>query len=122
MDDNITLYGIANCDQVRKARKFLSQRDVAYRFHDFRKDGLTRETLAGWCTHVPWDALLNRRGKTWRQMSESQRAAITDQGSALDAMLAEPTLIKRPVLTTGKHVLVGFSEAVYLRTLGLGED
>ncbi|MGB7181472.1 MAG: ArsC family reductase [Burkholderiaceae bacterium] len=118
-NDPITLFGISNCDQVRKARKLLKAQGVEYQFHDFRKDGLTEDLLDQWMRHVPWDALLNKRGRSWRQLSDSERSAITDQGSAQEAMLNEPTLIKRPVLTTGPHVLVGFSESVYLRTLGL---
>ena len=118
----VTLFGITNCDQVRKARKLLKARGIEYQFHDFRKDGLTNDQLEQWFAHVPWDSLLNKRGRSWRQMSEPERAAITDQRSAAEAMLAEPTLIKRPVMTAGPDVLVGFSESVYLRTLGLSAD
>ncbi len=118
----VTLYGITNCDQVRKARKLLKTHGIDYQFHDFRKDGLTSTLLDQWFAHVPWDSLLNKRGRSWRQMSESERAAVTDQRSAAEAMLSEPTLIKRPVLTVGPDVLVGFSESVYLRTLGLPTD
>ncbi len=115
----ITLYGIRNCDQVRKARRLLDAHGVQYRFHDFRQSGLAAEQLDAWFSHVPWDALLNKRGTTWRTMSDAARQAVVDQRSARDAMLAEPTLIRRPVLTSGEHVLVGFSEPVYQRTLGL---
>lgn len=118
----ITLYGITNCDQVRKARKWLKEQDLEYTFHDYRKMGIDASLLDQWMQHVPWDALLNKRGRTWRQMDEASRNAITDQASARDAMVAEPTLIKRPVLTSGPHVLVGFSESVYSRTLGLQPD
>ena len=115
----VWIYGIKNCDQVRKARKFLANNDIAYEFHDFRADGLTGEMLDQWLSHVPWDSLLNRRGTTWRKMEESARQAVVDQQSARDVMLAEPTLIKRPVMTVGDDVLVGFSESVYQRTLKL---
>lgn len=115
----ITLFGIKNCDQIRKARKFLDSNGASYRFHDFRRDGITQELLNSWFSHVPWDSLLNRRGLTWRKMPESARQTIVDQQSAREAMLAQPTLIRRPVLTTGEDVLVGFSETVYLRTLNL---
>ena len=114
-----TLYGIRNCDQVRKARKLLDQHGVEYVFHDFRRDGLTDELLDGWFSHVPWDSLLNKRGTTWRKLPEAARLAIVDQQSAREAMKAEPTLIRRPVLTTEQDVLVGFSETVYSRTLNL---
>ncbi len=116
----ITLFGIRNCDQVRKARRLLDAHGVEYRFHDFRRDGLQAEQLDAWFSHVPWDALINRRGTTWRAMTDSERHAIVDQRSARDALIAQPTLIRRPVLTAGEHVLVGYSEAVYQRTLGFG--
>jgi len=115
----ILVFGIKNCDQVRKARKFLASHDIAYEFHDFRSDGLTDDMLDQWLTHVPWDSLLNRRGTTWRKMQESARQAVVDQQTARDAMLAEPTLVKRPVMTVDDDVLVGFSESVYRRTLKL---
>jgi arsenate reductase len=119
---DITLFGITNCDQVRKARKWLKSQNLDYTFHDYRKAGIEPAVLDQWMQHVPWDALVNKRGRTWRQMDEAARNAITDQTSARDAMIAEPTLIKRPVLTVGPHVLVGFSESVYLRTLGLEQQ
>ncbi|MGH1358376.1 MAG: ArsC family reductase [Burkholderiaceae bacterium] len=118
----VTLYGIRNCDQVRKARKLLDKHQIEYRFHDFRADGLEPVLLDQWFKHVPWDALLNRRGTTWRKMPESTRQSIVDQQTARAAMVAEPTLIRRPVLTAGDDVLVGFSETVYARTLNLPES
>ncbi|MEZ5661611.1 MAG: ArsC family reductase [Burkholderiaceae bacterium] len=113
----VTLFGIANCDQVRKARRLLEARGVDYRFHDFRRDGLSEQTLYAWMRHLPWDALLNRRGRTWRELDEGARKAVVDERSARDAMMAEPTLVKRPVLVQGDHVLVGFSMETYERWL-----
>jgi arsenate reductase (glutaredoxin) len=109
----VTVYGIENCDQVRKAKSWLNRHDQAFQFHDYRKQGLTEALLQSWMQHVPWDALLNKRGTTWRQLDEARRSIITDQTSALDLMLENPTLIKRPILVQGNDVLVGFSEAVY---------
>ena len=109
----IVLHGIENCDQVRKARAWLRQHGVTYRFHDFRRDGLTRAMLKGWLSHVPWDSLLNRRGLTWRRLEPAERQSIVDQASAVDLMLREPTVIKRPVLQSGQRLLVGFSEVLY---------
>jgi arsenate reductase (glutaredoxin) len=113
----IVLYGIENCDQVRKARQWLKAQQIDYRFHDFRKDGLGPELLSNWLSHVPWDALLNRRGMTWRKMSEVERHRIVDQGSAVELMIAMPSVIKRPVLQTREHLLVGFSQTVFQATL-----
>lgn len=109
------LYGISNCDQVRKARRLLDGRGIGYRFHDFRRDGLDAEVVSAWMRHLPWDALLNRRGRTWREMDEAARRSIVDERSARQAMTEEPTLIKRPVLVHGEHVLVGFSDESYQR-------
>lgn len=114
---SIVLYGIENCDQVRRTRQWLKSRGIEYRFHDFRRDGLTAALLSDWLSHVPWDALLNRRGMTWRKLSEEERARIIDQSAASQLMLAQPSVIKRPVLKVGDHLLVGFSEPVYLATL-----
>ena len=107
------LYGIENCDQVRRARQWLRARGQPYRFHDFRRDGLTRELLERWLTHVPWDALVNRRGLTWRRLDPARRQQVVDQLSAIDALLAEPTLVRRPVLELGDRLLIGFTEPTY---------
>lgn len=107
------VYGIETCDQVRKARQWLRARSVSYRFHDFRRDGLSPELLDRWLTKVPWDALVNRRGLSWRKLDAQRRASIVDQASAVELMLSEPTVIKRPVLEFGDRLMVGFSEPVY---------
>ena len=107
-----TLYGIKNCDTVRKARKWLEAQDIEYRFHDFRGDGLDEKDLRTWIKAVGWEILLNRRGTTWRQLPEADKEAL-DAQKALQLMLAQPTLIKRPVLVYGKHTQVGFKPAEY---------
>jgi Spx/MgsR family transcriptional regulator len=106
MPSKITLYGIPNCDSVRKVRKWLEQKKIDYQFHDFRKDGLSHADLLRWIEVVDWETLLNRRGTSWRQLSEAQRADL-NQARVLDLMLEHPTLIKRPVLEQGKNVWVG---------------
>jgi arsenate reductase (glutaredoxin) len=115
--DSITLYGIINCDQVRKARAWLKAQGVAYQFHDYRVAGVNQEMLSQWCKTLPWDSLLNKRGTTWRVMPVERRQTAVDQASAIALMLAEPTLIKRPVVTIGKTVLLGFNEAVWQNKL-----
>ena len=107
-----TLYGIKNCDTIKKARKWLDAHGVDYRFHDFRADGLEEKRLRAWVKQVGWETLLNRRGTTWRKLPESQREGI-DEASAVALMLEQPALIKRPVLEQGKDLAVGFSEADY---------
>jgi len=106
------LYGIPNCDSVRKARQWLDSRGIAYVFHDFRKDGLDARLLDAWVNQAGWETLLNRKGTTWRQLPTEQREGI-DAKRAATLMLAQPTLIKRPVLETGKHLEVGFDADRY---------
>jgi Spx/MgsR family transcriptional regulator len=106
------LYGIANCDTVKKARAWLTAQGLDYRFHDYKKEGVDRQLLQAWCDAAGWETLLNRRGTTWRRLSEAEREGV-DQGRALALMCAQPSLIKRPVLVIGDTVEVGFSEARY---------
>jgi arsenate reductase (glutaredoxin) len=105
----ITIYGISNCDQCRKAKSWLNAQQQGFHFHDVRADGLTQMHLDQWFKHLPWDTLLNKRGTTWRQLPEDQRKAVVDQASAGQAIVLNPTLMKRPVLTVGDTVLVGFN-------------
>ena len=103
----IALHGIPNCDTVRKARAWLDGRGVGYRFRDFKKEPPGAAELAAWADAVGWEALLNRRGTTFRGLSEQDRAGI-DRDKALRLMAAQPSLIKRPVVTDGGRVSVGF--------------
>jgi arsenate reductase (glutaredoxin) len=107
-----TLYGIKNCDTVRKARRWLEQRGVAYRFHDLRSDGLEPDRLRQWCRTLGWETLLNRRGRTFRELPDEQIQGLDGRG-ALELMLAHPTLIKRPVLERDGRLQVGFDESLY---------
>ena len=110
------LYGIKNCDTVRKARRWLDANDLAYTFHDFRSAGLTQQTIEHWLTHQSWESLLNKRGTTWRQLDDPRKDAL-DQSTAVALMLENPTLIKRPVLETDNTVMVGFNEESYQQLL-----
>lgn len=93
-----TLYGIPNCNTVKKARTALESHGIPYVFHDFKKLGLPENRLDAWINHAGWEALLNRRGTTWRRLTEAARDAVTDARSARDLMLALPSIIKRPVV------------------------
>ena len=106
----ITVYGIRNCDTCRKALKWLDSEGIAARFHDFRKDGLAADRLDAWIDALGWEALLNRRGTTWRKLPASETEGV-DAGRARALMLAHPTLIKRPVFDLGGRYLVGFRES-----------
>jgi Spx/MgsR family transcriptional regulator len=111
--DLITLYGIKNCDTVKKARHWLDLHGVDYRFHDFRADGLDRDTVALWLAELGWENLINRRSTSWKALDEETREAMNEH-SALAAIMAQPTLVKRPVLDTGHERFTGFSAANYL--------
>lgn len=113
----ITLYGIRNCDTVRKARRWLDDRQVEYRFHDLRSDGLDSELLDCWIQDIGWEQLLNRRGTTWRKLPESVRNNIGAE-SAQELMLANPAIIRRPVVDTGSGRHVGFSDDGFTRLFG----
>jgi arsenate reductase len=108
----ITLYGIKNCDTVKKARNWLDQHNVEYRFHDFRSDGLDRDMVAGWLAELGWQNLINRRSTSWKALDEATRESM-EEDSALHAIMAHPTLIKRPLLDTGQERFTGFSAASY---------
>ncbi len=105
----VAVHGIAQCDQVRKTIAWLVANGVEHHFHDFRRDGLPRSMVERWCSHVPWTALLNKRGQTWRAIAEPKRREIVDQASAIELMLEQPTLIKRPVIEIEDDLLLGFS-------------
>ncbi len=107
-----TLYGIKNCDTIKKARRWLEQQHIDYQFHDFRVDGLELEQLQQWVNELGWETLVNKRSTTWKQLDENTRATM-DEALAISTMLAHPTLIKRPVLDTGKERHVGFKENNY---------
>lgn len=109
----ITLYGIPNCDTVKKARTWLTANGSEYVFHDFKKNGITQELIAVWLRDVPWDVLVNRKGTTWRKLPDERKAAIVDAASATELMLESPSVIKRPVLFDGKKSSVGFSDDLY---------
>lgn len=113
----ITLYGISNCDTIKKARKWLEANSIDYRFHDFRKDGLEAALLRSWVSELGYETLLNKRGTTWRQLPDSVKAGI-DETQAIAVMLEQPAIIKRPVLDTGTVRTVGFKDAEYASLLG----
>ncbi len=112
-----TLYGIANCDQCRRAKAWLAHNRIHFKFFDLKLDGLTPSHLEQWLKHLPWDSLLNRRGTTWRQIPPEERAKIVDQQSAVSAIMAQPTLLKRPLVTHGDIVLVGFNPELWASLL-----
>lgn len=108
------LYGIPNCNTVKKAREWLAKHHVDYEFHDFKKLGLDRETAQQWLAQYPWETLVNRAGMTWRNLPPSEKAAVNDADSALPVMLAHTSLVKRPVVVqNGRIIALGFNETEY---------
>lgn len=110
----ITLYGIRNCDTVKKARAWLDGRKIEYAFHDYKTAGIDAGRLQRWCMELGWDVLLNRSGTTFRQLPEADRRNLY-ASKAVALMLAQPSLIKRPVLDLGKQRLAGFKVELYER-------
>lgn len=108
----INLYGIKNCDTVKKARKWLEQHQIEYRFHDFRADGLKPGQVQDWIDELGMETLVNKRGTTWKQLDDTTRAQL-ESAQAAALIAANPTLIKRPLLDLGHQRHVGFSEALY---------
>ncbi len=108
----ITLYGIPNCDTVRKARRWLDQHDIDYQFHDFREQGLDAATVGRWLDELGWEAVVNRRSTTWKQLDPATREGM-DRATAQGCILEHPTLVKRPVLDTGRDRHLGFSDQQY---------
>ena len=107
-----TLYGIKNCDTIKKARKWLDTNAVDYRFHDFRVDGVDKDQLIGWLKTLGWQTVVNKRSTTWKQLDTSIRDNM-NEATAVAAILENPTLIKRPVLETGQDCLIGFKQQEY---------
>ena len=106
------LYGIRNCDTMKKAWTWLDQHAVAYDFHDYKKAGIDRATLEGWVRQLGWEVLLNRAGTTFKKLPDADKQGI-DAGKAIALMLAQPSMIKRPVLETGGKLYVGFKPQTY---------
>ncbi len=113
-----TLYGIPNCDTVKKARDWLTQHGVDYQFHDFKKQGVPTALLPGWIDTVGLDTLINRRGPTWRKLDAATQARVVDTPSAMAVMQEHSSVIKRPVVVWGDGVVtVGFSDAAFAARL-----
>jgi arsenate reductase (glutaredoxin) len=115
-----TIYGIKNCDTMKKARAWLDTHRVAYQFHDYKSEGIDRKRLEGWAKRVGWETLLNRAGTTFRKLSEKDKQGLT-AAKAIMLMLDQPSMIKRPVLERGSKLVVGFKPDVYEAEVGSKE-
>jgi len=113
-----TLYGIPNCNTVKKARTWLDEKGITYTFHDYKKKGISAEKINDWYQSYPWEKLVNKAGTTWKQLTDDEKAAVTDGQSAAALMIAKNSVIKRPLIedASGKAVALGFSEKEYEET------
>ncbi len=117
MTKTVTIYGIKNCDTMKKARAWLDGRDVTYSFHDYKIAGAERAALQAWSKAVGWETLLNRAGTTFRKLPDADKAGITE-AKAIALMIAKPSMIKRPVLDVNGRLTVGFKPETYAKALG----
>jgi arsenate reductase len=117
MAKKITIHGIKACDTMKKARAWLDAHGVAYAFHDYKVDGIDKASLERWVGQVGWETLLNRAGTTFRTLPEKDKANLTEK-KAIALMLAQPSMIKRPVLDVGGKLVVGFKPEIYARSFG----
>lgn len=115
------IYGIKNCDTVKKARKFLEEAGVSYSFHDYKKDGVDADKLAEFVKEFGWETVLNKRGTTWRRLDEATKEGVVDADSALDVMIEQPSVIKRPIVESSAKNFVGFDAVAWELALELGE-
>ena len=112
-----TIYGIKNCDTMKKARAWLDDHGVDYAFHDYKTEGVDQEQLKRWSGQVGWEVLLNRAGTTFKKLPEADKEGLNER-KALALMLAQPSMIKRPVLETDAKLLVGFKPDIYAKEIG----
>jgi len=110
----IKIYGIPNCDTMKKARRWLQANGIEYDFHDYKKLGVPEKNLKNWVKQTGWETVLNKRGTTWRKLDEDHKDNI-DEAAAIQVMLNNPGIIKRPILESGKLLLIGFDEDQYNR-------
>ena len=114
----IKVYGIPNCNSVKKAITWLKDHDLEYEFHDFKKEGVNADQLKSWSAVFGWEQVLNKKGTTWRKLDSAQQQAVKDESSAIEVMIATPSAIKRPViLQDSQPVLLGFNEDLYPQKL-----
>lgn len=111
---HMKLYGIPNCNTVKKARVWLDENNIEHSFHNFKKDGIDEVTISNWLTQQPWEKLVNRAGMTWRKLEDEVKESITDNSSACALMMEKTSVIKRPILEKDGQVMsLGFKEEIY---------
>jgi arsenate reductase (glutaredoxin) len=114
----VTIYGIKNCDTMKKALDWLKAREIAFAFHDYKTAGISQDHLSAWCANLGWQQVLNRAGTTFKKLGEAEKADL-DEAKAIRLMLASPSMIKRPVLDVNGTLVLGFRPETYEKTFGL---
>ncbi|UAY52102.1 ArsC family reductase [Ferruginibacter albus] len=113
----ITVYGIPNCDTIKKTQDWLKKNKVEYSFHNYKTEGISKEKLAEWCKKVGWEILLNKKSTTWKSLTPEQQESATNQTAAIKIMQQNNSIIKRPVIEAGNVILVGFNETEFSKHL-----
>ena len=113
----ITVYGIPNCNSIKKTFDWLKNNQKDYQFHDYKKSGITQAKLSAWCKKAGWENVLNKKGTTWKKLSLSEQGKVTNAASAIQMMMEHNSMIKRPVIESGENILVGYDEEVFLKTI-----
>ncbi|MFK7889385.1 MAG: ArsC family reductase [Granulosicoccus sp.] len=116
MEKKVVLYGIANCDTVRKARKWMEAKSIDYEFHDYKKAGIDKEALEKWCKNFGWENLINKRGTTWRKLADEEKSDLT-KASAIALMMKNTSVIKRPIVSLDDTWLLGFDEKAWAEAI-----
>jgi len=113
----ITVYGIPNCDTIKKTRDWLDEHKIKYAFHDYKKSGISKEKLSAWSKKVGWEILLNKKSSTWRNLSPDEQKKVTSEITAIKVMMENNSIIKRPVIENGDVILVGYNEEQFIKHL-----
>lgn len=114
----VIIYGIPNCDTTKKAKEWFNKNDIAFTFHDYKLQGIRKEKLNEWCHLKGWDAIFNKRSTTWRELPEAEQSKVINEQAAIKVMLANNSIIKRPVIEHNDKIIVGFDEAAYEQMTG----
>lgn len=111
---NIILYGIPNCDTTKKAMQWLKNNKIAFSFHDYKQEGISKQKLENWCSKLGWETIFNKRSTTWRELSEAEQNKVISQQAAIKVMMENNSIIKRPVIEFNNNLLAGFKEEEYI--------
>lgn len=115
--EKVAVYGIPNCDTTKKALNWFKENKVAFAFHDYKQEGISKAKLEAWCKKIGWETLFNKRSTTWRELSEAEQKKVIDQTTAIKIMLEHNSIIKRPVIEIGEKLIIGFNETEIIKHL-----